>query len=174
MTVVASQLANPPPLTDPTAAGARRQELLQTSEYATAAAKGDAEKVDELAKLWRVEHGLPATPQPAVNTDDVFQQMNARALHEVETRADMLRADGLTDAQVNEVLNGRPMPAAERRWHEQELTRLKRDSAWVQKYFAGDVEARRQMRTHTAALTLPIGTLEEIKAWESAHPVPAK
>jgi hypothetical protein len=37
--------------------------------------------------------------------------------------------------------------------------------AWVQKYLEGDREARLQMRTHTAGLTLPVGTLEQINAF---------
>jgi hypothetical protein len=77
--------------------------------------------------------------------------------------------DGMDDESIYQVLNGRPMPLAERRWHEQELARLKRDQAWVQRYFDGDCEARLQMRKHTAALTLPVGTLEQINAWETAH-----
>jgi len=82
----------------------------------------------------------------------------------------MLRADGLTDESVYQVLNGRPVLLKERQWHEQELARLKRDQAWVQRYLAGDQEARRQMRTHTAALTLPIARdLDEVNQWERLH-----
>jgi hypothetical protein len=66
-------------------------------------------------------------------------------------------------------LNARPIPLGERRYHEQELARLKRDQTWVQKYLGGDPEARRQMRMHTSALTLPVGTLEQINAWKTAH-----
>jgi hypothetical protein len=130
----------------------------------------DATAFGEYNRLWRVSHGLPAEAQPAINTDDVFKETHARAVRETETRADMLRADGLAEESVYQILNGRPIPLAERRIHEQELARLKRDQAWVQRYLAGDREARLQMRSHTAALTLPIARdLAEINAWERAH-----
>jgi hypothetical protein len=129
----------------------------------------DATAFAEHETLWRISHGLPAEKQPPQTMTDVFQQANERILRETETRADLLRQDGLADESIYQILNGRPMPLAERRWHEQELARLKRDQGWVQRYFDGDREARLQMRTHTAALTLPVGSLAEINAWEQAH-----
>ena len=81
----------------------------------------------------------------------------------------MLRSDGFHDEAIYQVLNARPIPLTERRWHEQELARLKRGQVWVQKYFEGDRDAREKMRKHTAALTMPVGTLEQINAWETAH-----
>jgi hypothetical protein len=129
----------------------------------------DPQAFKEHTELWRIAHGMAAEPQPPQTMPDVFQQVNERVLRETETRADLLRRDGLDDESVYQVLNGRPMPLAERRWHEQELARLKRDQAWVQRYFDGDREARLQMRQHTAALTLPVGSLAEINAWEQAH-----
>src|SRR5262249_10581395 len=130
----------------------------------------DATAFAEHEKLWRVAHGLPAEKQPAVNSGDVFAEANARVLRETETRADMLRQDGFHDEAIYAVLNGRPIPLGERKWHEEELARLKRDKSWVQKYFDGDREARLQMRKHTAALTLPVArSLSEIHAWQQAH-----
>lgn len=169
LTPGATAIINPPPPTDAEAAAARMEQLKDDAAFQERVKNLDATAFAEHEKLWRQAHGLPAEKQPAVNTGDVFAEANARVLRETETRADMLRADGLNDEQSYQILNGRPIPLAERRYHEQELARLKQDKAWVQKYFDGDREARRQMRMLTAALTLPVGSLADIHAWETAH-----
>jgi hypothetical protein len=157
------------PLT-PEAAADQMAVLRDDGAFQERVRKGDASAFAEHERLWRVAHGLPAEKQPAVNLGDVFAEANARALRETETRADMLRADGLSDESVYQILNGRPIPLAERRIHEQRLQQLKRDQSWVQKYLAGDPEARLQMRSHTAALTLPVArSLDDIHRWEISH-----
>jgi len=168
----ATDIINPPPPADAQSAVARMEQLKSDAAFQERISKGDATAFAEHETLWRLAHGLPAEKQPVVNTADVFAQANARAAAETQTRAEMLRADGLSDHQAYEILNARPISLDERRWHERELNTLKRDQAWVQRYMAGDGEARRQMRTHTAALTLPIGTLEQINVWEEAHKRP--
>lgn len=165
-----TDLANPPPPATPEAAAARMTVLHQDPAFMQRVEARDPEAFAEHLKLWRIQHGLPAEPQPPQALPDVFGQQNERVLRETETRADMLRADGLGDEQIYQILNGRPQPLEERRWHEQELARLKRDQTWVKRYFEGDREARWQMRLHTAALTLPIArSLDEINSWEAAH-----
>ena len=130
----------------------------------------DAAVFSECNKAWRVSRGLPAEPVQEINAENIFKETDARIAVETEKRADMLRADGFDEEQIYQALNARPIPLGERRWHEQELARLKRDNAWVQKYLGGDPEARRQMRMHTSALTLPVAcSLAEIHAWEQAH-----
>jgi hypothetical protein len=168
--VGASQIVNAPPPADAQAATARMEQLKNDPAFQERVRKGDAQAFTEHEKLWRLAHGLPAEKQQAVNSSDVFAETNARVLRETETRADLLREDGLSDEQTYQILNGRPIPLAERRWHEQELSRLKRDQAWVERYLQGDREARLQMRKHTAALTLPIArSLADVNAWETAH-----
>src|SRR5262249_7184710 len=137
-------------------AAERMGQLAGDADFQARIAARDATAFAEHEQLWRISHGLPAEKQQAVNSSDVFAEANARVARETETRADMLRQDGLDENQTYEILNGRPIPLFERQFHEQELARLKRDKAWVQRYFDGDREARLQMRKHTAALTLPV------------------
>jgi sulfur carrier protein ThiS len=166
----ATSIFNPPAPTDAQAAADRIEALHQDAAFMERVKNFDASAFEEHTRLWRIQHGLPAEPQPPQALPDVFQQQNERVLRETETRADLLRAEGFEPEGIYEVLNGRPIPLAERQWHEQELARLKRDKAWVQKYFDGDRDARFQMRRHTAALTLPVArSLEEIHAWQRAH-----
>jgi hypothetical protein len=42
-------------------------------------------------------------------------------------------------------MNGRPIPAAEKEFHEREIRRLKSDKAWVARYLGGELEARETM-----------------------------
>jgi hypothetical protein len=169
LTPGASAIINPPAPTDAQAAADRMAQLKDDTAFQERVAARDPEAFAEHTKLWRIAHGMTPEPQPAVNNDDVFKEANARVARETEARADLLRQDGLPDESVYQILNGRPIPLAERQWHQQELARLKRDKAWVQRYFEGDREARQQMRTHSAAMTLPVGSLEQINAWQTAH-----
>src|SRR5262249_20704085 len=95
--------------------------------------------------------------------------MGERVAREALQHHASLTADGLTDNQAYEICNLRPIPIEQKRWHEQQLATLKKDSGWVQRYFAGDREAVAEMRRHSAGIASPVGTLVEINQWLAAH-----
>src|SRR5689334_17453638 len=76
--IAPSTLINQP--LSPEQAGARRAELMRDPEYGKAAAGGDMVKVDELTKLWRIEHGMTPEPTPPASPDEIRSQMTERAL----------------------------------------------------------------------------------------------
>lgn len=157
----------------PSSAEERMAALNQDPAFQERVSKNDATAFAEYNQLWRIQHGLPVEPRSATSAIDVMTETIGRELVDAQRRADSLRSDGFSEDGIYQVLNGRPILADEKRFHQQELDRLKRDNAWVQKYMDGDKEARLQMRRRTAAITMPAGTLEQIRAWEAAHGRPA-
>jgi hypothetical protein len=153
----------------PDQAQARRDHLAADQKFQDRIAAKDAAAFEEHTKLWRVAHGMSPEPQVPINAMNVMTETIGRELQSVQMRAESLRGDGLNETQIYEYLNGRPMPLGQRQIHERELRVLKSDTGFVQRYLAGDLAARAEMRRHNTALTMRVGTLDEINAWERAH-----
>jgi hypothetical protein len=156
------------------AAGATRAALLGNPTYAKQALT-DPAKQKHLAILWQLERGIqPAAP----TTEAEVQQHTAdRVERERLTHVSALRsaADGITEEQLRQIVGGRPIPAEEKQIAQRRLAALQRDKGFVDRYLAGDQEARLQMSLAAiAARGMPVGTLEQIKAWEAAHPSPVR
>lgn len=150
-------------------AGARRTALLNDKAYADAAKNGDSARCQELAALWQIEH-YGSAPQPPQTFGDVERQMEDRASRETAEYAEHLRTTvNFSEQQVNEIVNRRPIPDAQHRWHQQQLATLKSDRDFVARYLRGDREAVFEMRRHISATALPVGTLAEIQAWEARY-----
>jgi hypothetical protein len=101
--------------------------------------------------------------------EDVMEQMQGRALQLAEQHQDSLLESGISPQGTYEYLNSRPIPAAEKEYHERELRCLKSDPDFVKKYLAGNLEARDTMRRHTVGSVMPVGSLQDIQNWELAH-----
>lgn len=153
----------------PSDAQARRDALAADPAFQERVKLRDATAFDEATKLWRISHGMPAEPVMPVNAVDVMTESIGRALQEVQMRADGLRNDGFNETQIYEYLNGRPVPLRERQDAERALANLKRDKTFLQRLTDGDPAARYEYRRVHVNLTMPVGTLEQIEAWEAAH-----
>jgi len=155
---------------------AKMAELDADPKFQERVKDGDAKAFEERGALWRIAHGMTPTPQAAVNTADVFGEMNARALAETESRAESLRADGISEVGIYEYLNGRPVPLAEHQEAQRQLARLKADKGFQRKLRDNDMDARREWRRVHLNISMPVvsnsvdGKLQpEIAAWEAAH-----
>ena len=153
------------------AAGATRASLLGDPTYAKEALT-DPEKQRHLALLWQLERGIQ--PAPPETIEQASQQIVDRAERDriMHTSALLGAVPDLTPEQVHQITNGRPIPAAEKQMAQRRLAALQRDKGFVDRYLAGDQEARLQMSLAAiAARGLPVArSLDEIKAWEAAHP----
>jgi len=67
--------------------------------------------------------------------------MGDRAIAEFESRAESLRADGLSKLAIYEYLNGRPVPLAEHQEAQRQLARLKSDKAFLQRLNDGNPQS---------------------------------
>jgi hypothetical protein len=79
-------------------------------------------------------------------------------------------AAGYSALQVHQILGGRPIPAAEREFHDQRFEVLKKDVEFMQRWSRGDREAVLEMKLHASGRKLPVGTLEQIQDWDRRHP----
>jgi hypothetical protein len=131
------------PLT-PETAGARRQELMRDPEYGKAAASGDMVKIDELTKLWRIEHGLTPEPTPPANPDDIRKQMTDRDLAiddaRLATWEKLIRMD---DQQRLEHRRGLAT-AQQIEGAKAEIERMKSDAGFRLKVLNNDQDAKRR------------------------------
>jgi hypothetical protein len=154
-------------------AGAERARLMADGEYAKAALNGSVEHQQRLSALWQIEHwGRSPDPAPT-NFAEARAQTDQRDHEERRAvSAAFFQNQGLTARQVHEVQNRRPCLQGEHDWHQQQLSLLKSDRSFTAKYLAGDREARALFTRHVQGAAFPIGTLDQIKAWEAAHPYP--
>jgi hypothetical protein len=116
-----------------------------------------------------------AYPAPREYSADEIRSMPAH--HDAKRQAELLSAHGMrmlgegyTPQQVHQILGGRPIPAAEREYHDQRFEVLKKDVAFMQRWSAGDREAVLEMKLHASGRRLPVGTLEQIQDWDRRHP----
>ena len=152
------------------AAGATRAALLGDPTYVMEAIT-DPEKQRHLALLWQLERGIQ--PPPATTIEQAEQHIVDRAERDRVMHASALHSSAeFTPEQVHQITNGRPIPIQEQTMARQRLEVLKKDKGFVERYLAGDREAGLQMRLASiAAKALPVArSLDEIKAWEAAHP----
>jgi hypothetical protein len=152
-----------------------RNGLLADSKFCEAARNGDVAKQRQLADLYMIARGVqPQAAAPMASADDVEIQVLDRAAREQAVHVESLKSMAdFTPEQIHQITNGRPIPAEEKRIAERRLAALQRDKGFVDRYLAGDQEARLQMSLAAiAARGLPVArNLEEIKAWEAAHPL---
>jgi len=166
----ASDVLNaPPPVATP-------ESLTADPAFMARAKEGDVKAFDEYNRAWRISRGMSPEPVSTVNEIDVLTQMGDRAIAEFESRAESLRADGLSELAIYEYLNGRPVPLAEHQEAQRQLARLKSDKAFLQRLNDGNPDARREWRRVHLNISMPVvhnstdGKLQpEIAAWEAAH-----
>lgn len=152
-------------------AAAERASLIADKSFTDAALQGSPEHQQRLSALWQITHFGSAPTPPPENFDQVRAEMDSRAGRERAQFAEGMRQSGAyTDEQIHQVVNGRPIPAEEKRWHEQQLKLLKSDRELVRRYLNGEHTAVQKMRLHISGAAMRVGTLDEIKAWEAAHP----
>src|SRR5215472_10520982 len=152
------------PLT-PEAAADRMAQLKEDPAFQERVAKRDPAAFEEHLKLWRVAHGLPETPQPPQSLVDVSAEADARVVAQAQRHAAALAAQGFSDSQQIQIIGRRPVPQAEHDIHVREYERLRKDAAFMQRWVAGDTEAVFTMRKHAIGKSLPIGSLDDIRAW---------
>jgi hypothetical protein len=157
----------------PDLASARRTELLADSKYCEAARNGDAAKQTELSQLYLIERGIAPSPPPE-SVDDVEIRALDRASRDHAVHIESLKRDAdYTPQQIHEIANLRPIPVAEKEHHQRELAKLQKDAGAVKAYLAGDREMATRFKLHAiGARGMPTGSLEQIRAWEAAHPSP--
>jgi hypothetical protein len=157
------------------AAGATRASLMANPEFAKAALAGNKEHQLQLRDLWMLERSIQP-PAPA-SVADVEKVALDRAEQQRVAHVSALRhtAD-FTEQQINEMVNLRPIPAAEKEYHQRELALLMKDNGAVKLYLAGDREMRTRFSLHSiGAKGLPVARdLAEIEAWKRAHPIAAQ
>jgi hypothetical protein len=155
----------------PEAAAQTRASLMADPKFSAAAIGGDKEKLQQLAALWQLERSIqpPApTTEAEIRDQGISRYERDRAAHTAALRS---AAEGITDEQVRQIQLGRPIPREEKEIAVRHLETLKRDKDFVRRYLDGDRAAGLEMRLTTiAARALPIGSLDQIKAWEQAHP----
>lgn len=150
-------------------ASVRIDQLKADPQFMDRIKAGDPAAFAKHTKLWRIQHGMTPTPQPPQHSGDVMEQMQGRALHLAEQLQEQLLDTGIGPEGVYQYMNSRPIPLAEKEFHEREIRRLKSDPEWVKKYLAGNLEARDTMRRHTVGSVMRTGTIDEIRQWEIAH-----
>jgi hypothetical protein len=172
LTPGATAILDAPPVTDPAVAVQRIEQLKVDEAFQQRVQAGDPEAYAEHTRLWRVAHGLPAEPQMPVNTQDVLTQHSSRAVAEAEQRMELYQTKGFSAEAAYEIVNQRPIPFQERQHHERQLSRLKNDQAFMDRLRRQDSAARLEYDSHVVALSLPVGTLEDINRWQLAHKRP--
>jgi hypothetical protein len=103
---------------------------------------------------------------------EVEKQTEDRIEREHLTHASALRsmAEGISEDQINQIMNGRPIPKEEKEIAQRHLAALQRDKDFVRRYLDGDRAAALEYKlTSVAARGMPVGSLAEIEAWERAH-----
>ena len=152
------------PLTAEVAAD-RMAQLKDDPAFQERVAKRDPAAFEEHLKLWRVSRGLPTEPVPPQSKVEVEAEADARVVAQVQQHAAVLAAQGFTDNQQIQIIGRRPVPQAEHDIHVREYERLRKDAAFMQRWTAGDTEAVFTMRKHAIGKSLPIGSLDDIRAW---------
>lgn len=154
----------------PESAAAERTSLMADKSFVDAALRGSPEHQQRLGALWQIANTGRAPNQPPQDVAAVMENMTEQEAERREQYGESLWQSGAyTAEQVYEIVNQRPIPAAEQRYHQEELASLKKDPEFVARYLRGDRDAVREMKRHISGAALPIGTLEEIEAWEAAH-----
>ena len=146
------------------------------SKYCEAARNGDVAKQTELAQLYLIERGIAPSPPPE-SVDDVEIRALDRASRDHLVHVESLkRTADYTEQQIHEIANLRPVPLAEKQYHERELAKLQRDKEAVKKYLDGDREMRTRFSLHAiGAKGLPTAkNLAEIEEWQKRFPSPVR
>jgi hypothetical protein len=123
----------------PDLASARRTELLADSKYCESARNGDSAKQTELSQLYLIERGIAPSPLPE-SVDDVEIRVLDRAGRDHLVHVETLRQSGFSEQQAREAAGQRPVPLAERQYHERELALLLKDRGAREKILNGDRE----------------------------------
>src|SRR5262249_45010769 len=125
----------------------------------------DPEAFSQYNQLWRISRGLTPEPEPPQTAVHVGAEADERVMRDLQQHSDVLRRQGFDENQINEIVGRRPITMQERDWHQNQINILKRDHAFMQRWAAGDIEAIQKIQRHSVALSLPIGTLEDIERW---------
>ena len=159
-------------------AAATRVALMADPDFAKAALDGDTAKQVQLRDLYMLERGvMPTAAAPMASADDVEIQVLDRAAREQAVHVESVRRMGdFTEQQIHEITNLRPVPLAEKQYHERELAKLQRDKEAVKKYLDGDREMRTRFSLHSiGAKGLPVArSLAEIEEWQKRFPSPVR
>lgn len=152
---------------DPAAAASQMESLKATPEFMERVRKGEPEAFDQYNRLWRLSRGMSETPQPPETVVDVESEIGGRLVAQVQQHADVLRGQGFDENQILEIIGQRPITMQERDYHKNQIALLRRDQDFMRRWSAGDLKAIQEIQRHSVALSLPIGTLAEIEAWEN-------
>jgi hypothetical protein len=122
---------------------------------------------------WNQLHAV-AFPKPQQYSADEINKMpqhhDARRQAEMNSmRAVQMRAQGYSDLQAYEVLNRRPLSPEQHAEYEAQYQSHKADTAFMARWSAGDREAIAKMALLASGRKLPVGTPDQIAAWERAH-----
>ena len=161
--------------TTPAAAAQLRAELMGNKDFMKEALSGsDTAANQKMLALWQLSRGIQ--PPPAQTVEQVQQQTADRLERDRLTHVSALRSSAeFSDKAVEQIVGQRPIPIEEKRIAERRLAMLQKDQEFVKRYLAGDRQAALEFKAAAiCARGLPVGTLEQINAWEAAHSAPAK
>jgi hypothetical protein len=173
----ASEIISPPLPTDPAAAQAMRDQLAGDIEYMRDW-KTNSDKQSTLGYLRWVATGNPPElwGAPPETPGDVHLQESDRAQAQLDAHTSALRNQfpDLTDQQIHQITNRRPILAWEKAEHERQYNAKVKDELFMERWRRGDSQARAELYRHAAARSLPVGDLDHIRAWEAVFPYPAE
>ena len=169
----ATAILNPPqptPIEQMTAeqAAARIDQLKADPAFGKRLNELDVAARDEWLRLWNRKSGndlpLPQTPE------EIYAARDQRIEREADTLANYMRGRGLTEEEIFEFRNNRPILQWEKEAHERKWERLQRSREWRQKWNDRDPEALRLETLNAYARRMPVARdLAEIQAWELKH-----
>ena len=161
--------------TTPAAAAQLRAELMGNKDFMKEALSGsDTAANQKMLALWQLSRGIQ--PPPAQTVEQVQQQTADRLERDRLTHVSALRSSAeFSDKAVEQIVGQRPIPIEEKRIAERRLAMLQKDQEFVKRYLAGDRQAALEFKAAAiCARGMPVGTIEQINAWEAAHSAPAK
>jgi hypothetical protein len=151
----------------PEAAAQTRASLMADQKFSAAALAGDKEKLSQLAALWQLERSIQP-PAPTTEADVERVTLDRAEQQRAADTSALQHTAAFTPEQINEIVNLRPIPAAEKEYHQRELELLKKDAGAVKLYLAGDREMSTRFKLHAiGARGLPVARdLAEIEDWQ--------
>lgn len=144
--------------------------VLTKIDYGQVASPEVAKAKADWARLHALAHPTPQAPSPEdVSKLPAFHDARRQA-EQNSQRAMAMLGQGYSAQEVHEIIGGRPIPAAEHEFHDRRIQALRSDEQFMRRWSAGDREARLEMAKHVSGRALRVGTLEQIRAWDAAHP----
>jgi hypothetical protein len=126
-------------------------------------------KQKHLAALWQLERGIQ--PPPPETIEQAEQQIGDRLERDRLMHASALHSSAeFSPEAVDQIVGQRPIPAQERAIAQRRLEAMQKDEAFRRRYLSGDRQAALEYKAAAiCARGMPVGTLDQIRAWEAAH-----